>query len=290
MDNNNNRSWNILNWNVRGLNSTDKCNAIRAKIEECNCSIFCIQETKKDHFDSSAIRKMAPKRFNRYAFVPSEGASGGILMAWNGSIFKGNVIFSSKTAITVQFSSIHNGDSWKLTTVYGPCQGQDRQMFIDWLNDIQIDDYENWMFNGDFNFYRSTENRNRQGANMNDIITFNSIVSNLGLQEIPLKGRDYTWSNMQQDPLLEQLDWSFTSTNWISDFPNTMMVPLARTVSDHTPCVVKIGTVIPKSKIFRFECFWTEQPGFKEVVQDVWNSEVRHSNSATKVAAKFKLL
>jgi hypothetical protein len=170
---------------------------------------------------------MAPKRFNKYAFVPSEGASGGILMAWNGSIFKGNVIFSSKNAITVQFFSVHNGDSWKLTTVYGPCQGQDRQMFIDWLNDIQIDDYENWMFIGDFNFYRSTENRNRQGANMNDIITFNSIISNLGFQEIPLKGRDYTWSNMQQDPLLEQLDWCFTSTNWISDFPNIMMIPLA---------------------------------------------------------------
>jgi hypothetical protein len=33
MDNNNIRSWNILNWNVRGLNSADKCNAIRAKIE-----------------------------------------------------------------------------------------------------------------------------------------------------------------------------------------------------------------------------------------------------------------
>jgi hypothetical protein len=32
------------------------------------------------------------------------------------------------------------------------------------------------------------------------------------------------------------------------------------------------------------------QPGFMEIVQDVWNSEVRHSNSATKVAAKFKLL
>jgi hypothetical protein len=135
--------------------------------------------------------------------------------------------FSSKNAITVQFFSVHNGDSWKLTTVYGPCQGQDRQMFIDWLNDIQIDDYENWMFIEDFNFYRSTENRNRQGTNMNDIITFNSIISNLGFQEIPLKGRDYTWSNMQQDPLLEQLDWCFTSTNWISDFPNTMMIPLA---------------------------------------------------------------
>jgi exonuclease III len=101
MDNNNNHSWNILNWNIRGLNSTDKCNAIRAKIEECNCAIFCIQETKKDHFDSYAIMKMAPKRFNKFAFVPSEGVSGGILMAWNDSVFKGNVIFSSKSAITV---------------------------------------------------------------------------------------------------------------------------------------------------------------------------------------------
>jgi hypothetical protein len=69
------------------------------------------------------------------------------------------------------------------------------------------------MFVGDFNFYRSTENRNRQGANINDIIMLNSIVINLGLQEIPLKGRDFTWSNMQQDPLLEKMDWCFTSTN-----------------------------------------------------------------------------
>jgi hypothetical protein len=69
-----------------------------------------------------------------------------------------------------------------------------------------------------------------------------------------------------------------------------MMIHMARTVSDHTPCMVKIGTVIPKTKIFRFECFWTEQPGFKEVVQDVWNSEVMYSNSATKVTTKFKLM
>jgi hypothetical protein len=45
---------------------------------------------------------------------------------------------------------------------------------------------------------------------MQDIITLNDAISNLGLQEIPLKGRSYTWSNMQQDPLLEQLDWCFT--------------------------------------------------------------------------------
>jgi hypothetical protein len=146
------------------------------------------------------------------------------------------------------------------------------------------------MIIGDFNFYRSLENRNKEGGNMHDIMVFNEALSNLGLQEIPLKGRSYTWSNMQQDPLMEQLDWCFTSTNWISDYPNTLMIPLAKTTSDHVPCVVQIGTSIPKAQVFRFENFWTEQPGFLEVVQSVWASEVATPNSASRVVAKFKKL
>jgi exonuclease III len=67
----NHRTWNILNWNVRGLNSSDKCSAVRAKIEESSCSIVCIQETKRAFFDPSFVRKLAPKRFNKIAFVPS---------------------------------------------------------------------------------------------------------------------------------------------------------------------------------------------------------------------------
>jgi hypothetical protein len=74
---------------------------------------------------------------------------------------------------------------------------------VDWLNSIQIQDEENWLYVGDFNFYRSLQNRNREGGSVQDIMVFNSIISNLSLQEIPLKGRKFTWSNMQQEPLLE---------------------------------------------------------------------------------------
>jgi hypothetical protein len=38
---------------------------------------------------------------------------------------------------------------------------------------------------------------------MQDIVTINEVLSNLGLQEIPLKGRSFTSSNMHQEPLLE---------------------------------------------------------------------------------------
>jgi hypothetical protein len=40
-----------------------------------------------------------------------------------------------------------------------------------------------------------------------DSLIFSNIISHLGLIELPLKGRNYTWSNMQAAPLLEQIDW-----------------------------------------------------------------------------------
>lgn len=42
------------------------------------------------------------------------------------------------------------------------------------------------------------------------MLQFNEATSNLGLVEIPLKGRSYTWSNMQTAPLLEKIDWIFS--------------------------------------------------------------------------------
>ena len=248
-----NRSWNILNWNIKGIKSEDKCNAVKEKIDESACAIYCIQETKRDHFDHTFIKKLAPKRFNKFAFSPSVGNSRGILMGWNSSLFNGDIIESNKFSITVKFSSLHNGHHWFLTTVYGPCQGPDRNDFVLWLNNLQIDDTVNWMIMGDFNFYRSLSDRNKSGGNMNDIMIFNEIISNLGLLEIPLKGRKYTWSNMQDDPLLEQIDWVFTSANWISVYPDTLLLPLARSTSDHIPCKIQIGTNIPKAQVFRFE-------------------------------------
>ena len=47
---------------------------------------------------------------------------------------------------------------------------------------------------------------------------------------------------MQTEPLLEQIDWFFTSVAWTADHPNTLVLPLARTTSDHVPCVVSIAT------------------------------------------------
>lgn len=263
---------------------------MRAKIEESGCSVFCLQETKMQSVDCSLIRKIAPKRFSKFSYVPSLGASGGILMGWNDAVLKGEIIWNQDFAITVAFTSRHSDQKWKPTTVYGPCHGERRDHFVQWLLDLHINIEEDWKLVGDFNFYRSSEDRNRGGGNYNDMEIFNSIISHHGLMEIPLKGRNFTWSNMQENPLLGQLDWCFTSLAWTSSYPCTLMLPLAKTLSDHTPCYVQIGTCIPKAQIFRLENFWFQHPGFMELVEQSWNSQVRATNSATRIAAKFKVL
>ena len=283
-------NWHILCWNIRGINASEKWDAVREKIEESSCSVICLQETKREHFDASYIRKFAPRRFDSFDFIPSVGASGGILVVWSSAVFRGNVLDKQRFGITLSFTSMQNNDVWKLTTVYGPCDEPARSEFISWFRGHAILDSDNWIFLGDFNFYRTLNNRNRPGGNLADTLIFNNAIGHLGLVELPLKGRAYTWSNMQLDPLLEQLDWFFTSPNWTVEFPNTEVLPLGRITSNHVPSQIVISTSIPRANIFRFETFWAEQHDFVDTVNECWNSVAHISDAARAISSKFKAL
>ena len=48
---------------------------------ESKSEIICLQETKKDSFDSDFIKKICPVDVDSFEFLPLVGASGGILVA-----------------------------------------------------------------------------------------------------------------------------------------------------------------------------------------------------------------
>ena len=156
-----------------------------------------------EHIDNHVIGSFAPKRFDTLSFCPSVGASGGIVVQWNFAMFSGTLVVTKKFAIVIKFTSAHNGESWTLVIVYGPCQGPSRDDFVQWLYNLDINCDDNWLLLGDFNFMRSLENRNLPGGNVSDIFLFNEVIGHLGLVELPIKGRQFTWSNMQTEPLLE---------------------------------------------------------------------------------------
>lgn len=119
---------------------------------------------------------------------------------------------------------------------------------------------------------------------------FNNAISALGLIEIILQGRKYTWSNMQPNPLLQKLDWVFTSSAWNISYPNTATKGLEMTPSDHCPCIISVSTKIPRPKIFRFENYWLELQDFQELLNQAWLPPVLQADSAKIITAKFKRL
>ena len=132
--------WKILSWNVRGLNSERRWDAIRDKIVESDCDIVCLQETKKENFDAQFIKKFCPREFDGWEFLPSLGASGGLLVILKTRLFTGDLIFNNEFAISVEFTSLHNSKNWILTNVYGPCSTEGKTLFTNCIKSI-----ETWM-------------------------------------------------------------------------------------------------------------------------------------------------
>lgn len=120
------------------------------------------------------------------------------------------------------------------------------------------------------------------------MLLFNEAISRLRLTEIQLKGCKYTWSNKQQNPLLERLDWFFISSHWTTSYPNTFASSLSRDFSYHTPCVISISTSIPRPQVFRFENYWLEHYQFPSILQQGWTNQTTGTDRAKAIGAKFK--
>lgn len=182
------------------------------KINESACQILCIPETKRESFDFFYIKKFYLRSLDKFVFFPSAGASGGLLTVWNSGFFDGFLVHANAYAIIVKFHCSLDNKIIHVTNVYGPVSSLEKAAFVTWLMNFNTSNFDDWVLGGDFNLIRHSDNRNRPGGEFGEMNLFNNLIADLDLVEIPFSGRNYTWSNMQHDPLLVKLDWVFTSS------------------------------------------------------------------------------
>jgi hypothetical protein len=130
-------------------------------------------------------------------------------------MFFGMAMHYTSFALSVHFTSTHSAQSLTIMHIYGPCTSEYRDIFFKWIFELNIPDDEDWLMLGDFNFIRSPTNRNKAGGNVNDMLTFNAFIREQHLIEISIKGRKYTWSNMQDNPLLEQFFFHLNALDFV---------------------------------------------------------------------------
>jgi hypothetical protein len=51
-----------------------------------------LQEIKKMHFDQAFIKQCCPSNFDEFVYVPSSGASSGLIIIWQSTMFSGMVM------------------------------------------------------------------------------------------------------------------------------------------------------------------------------------------------------
>jgi hypothetical protein len=70
------------------------------------------------------------------------------------------------------------------------------------------------MVAGDFNMISSSEDKNNANINRALMGRFRHFVNDMELKEIPLLGRQYTWSNEGASPTLVKLDRVLCTGDW----------------------------------------------------------------------------
>ena len=171
------------------------------------------------------IKNFCPPAFDAFEFLPSVGASGGMITIWKSAYFEGHLAFHNSFSLSVDFRSLHNNAEWLLTNIYGPCPNDGKHSLVEWLKNVAMHEEIDWLLVGDFNLMRSPANRNKPGGDVTHILMFDEAISALGLVELPLFGQQFTWSNKQFEPLLKRLDWFFTSNSWTLTYPNKKYHP-----------------------------------------------------------------
>jgi exonuclease III len=240
-------------------------------VDSARVDVVCLQETKMVDVSRFLVLRMLGPAFDNFVFLPSVGASGGILVAWKNSI---GICAGSRVDNHSVSMNFHSSTSppWWLTCVYGLQGNQEKIQFLQSLREIRALCIGPWLVLGDFNLILREEEKNNNNLDRAMMGMFRRWANDLALNEIPLIGRKYTWSNGHSNPTLVKLDRVFYTTDWEEQFPDSLLQSSATDDSDHCPFVLGFHDFSRGKGRFHFQAFWPKMEGFNDVVAHSWAS------------------
>jgi exonuclease III len=229
---------NVAIWNLRGLNNPARRNSIFLFLSAFNLSMVCVQESKLQVVDSCIIFQTFGSAFDGFDFIPADGTKGGIIVAWKSNMLRVNTLHKGEFSITVEITSLKDARTWAMTTVYGPQEDGDKVRFLHELTHIGANMQLPWIVSGDFNLVWDASDKSNGRVNRRLMNKFRHTINSLALQDMPLQGRSFTWSNEQEEPILARLDRVLFNSLWEDLYP-IRLVPM------HHPTIASPRQLLP---------------------------------------------
>jgi exonuclease III len=229
-------------------------------VRDTGSTIVCLQETKLHNVDVLVVSRIIGQNFaNSFAVLLASQTRGGVLLATNVNFFEISSIQLSTHTIIATLTMRADATRWKITVVYGPQRDDDKLEFLQELRNI------NPSAHGHYLIYQA-QDKNNSNLNRHLMNSFKATIDDLGLKEIKLNGRRYTWSNEQHNPTLTRIDSLLCTLEWELIFPTCFFHSLPSLMSDHMPLLL-LGELEHFSNPFlHFENYWTKMDGSLQVV------------------------
>ncbi|XP_038997366.1 uncharacterized protein LOC120122261 [Hibiscus syriacus] len=201
------------------------------------------------------------------------------------------------TAQSITAKVLRNGIPFFISVIYGSNDGTQRKHLWNHLKDLDssIGSFP-WILRGDFNiFLHSFESSDHDilgSYTSNEMKDFQDTIHDLLLQDHPLFGPTFTWSNKQKDSyLVRKLDRVLVNSHWVSSFQNSFVEFLAPGPSDHCMTIgwLNKDSHANRPKPFKFFNFWTKNPNFLTEVQNSWQHPMK-GNPMLSLFLKLKSL
>ncbi|KAK4476678.1 hypothetical protein RD792_015838 [Penstemon davidsonii] len=214
--------------------------------------------------------------FSGVCRAPTVGGSGGIWMLWRQEEVKVDVIDMDQQAIHAVIAP-KLGQDWLCSGVYAKPNPSERESFWNKLESMSTANSLPWLVTGDFNEVANiSEKRGRRLASAARCRRFKEMMDTCGFMDLGYRGPKFTWFNSSNGLacVRERLDRSIANVAWQECFPESLVLHLPRTHSDHHPLLTLCnGLDRPRARRpFRFELAWFTDPQCKEIVEQVWNS------------------
>ncbi|GAU10348.1 hypothetical protein TSUD_422720, partial [Trifolium subterraneum] len=245
-------------------------------VSERRVDVLCIQESKLEDVEEGLVRFLWGSEVVEYSFLPSIGASGGILTIWDPRVVS---VWSSQcltNCLITRGRFIKENVEFSLANVYAPCSGVGRVRLWQELSGVlQLHGQTAWCVLGDFNAIRSSEERKSRVRRLEvlseETHAFNQFIEANSLIDLPLCGRKFTWYS-SDGRAMSRLDRFFLSDDWVLCLPNCIQTALPRTLSDHCPIVLAVDDQNWGPRPLRMMKCWSDIDGYSDFVTDKWNS------------------
>ena len=262
---------NCLFWNIRGIGKGEKTLSIRSLVKKKNVSFMGLVETKHRHPFQLRLRRLwGNDEYDFCEVLASDTHGGGIIAVWDKHIFQASVKHTGNRWIVIEGRIREHNFECCVGVIYGHNDRLSRMAMFEEIKDKTGNINKPMLFLGDFNVTMNSGERTGTVTCSRSMREFSQWINDLRLLDIPLHGVKFTWRRNESK---SKIDRALCSHEWMTKFPNMILMGLSRSFSDHNPLLLQL--VVHNDwgpKPFRCYDAWFLHPQFKSFIINTWRN------------------